>query len=125
MALAAKTKDTCIQTACFFLPFFESGEWRRRGKTPWKTFPKRRDVAPDAVRDLADYTMTRMTRSADCMEFLLSLHADWKTTAAKDGIWLETETLSYEAILPELIKAGFSADDYLLYAEYTRKWGML
>jgi len=125
MTAAAEPKDTCIQTACFFLPFFESGEWRRKEKSPWKTLSKRKDATPENVRDLASYTAARMARSADCMEYLLSLHGDWKITPKKDGIWMETATLPYEKILPKLLDASFSADDYLLYAEYTRKWGML
>ena len=75
-------KHTCIQSACFFLPFFEAGEWRRRGKSPWKS-------------------------------------------VKKDGVWMETETMIYEDILPRLEEAGISENDYALYSEYTRKWGMI
>ncbi|MDR1184821.1 MAG: hypothetical protein LBK67_08495 [Coriobacteriales bacterium] len=59
------------------------------------------------------------------MEFLLSIHDDWDITVKKDGIWMETETMMYEDILPRLKEAGFTGDDYVLYSEYTRKWGML
>lgn len=118
-------KETCIQNACFFLSFFESGEWRRREKSPWKTFKKRQEVGPDTIRELAAYTEGRMVRSADVMAFLLGIHDDWNITAKKDGVWMETETMIYEDILPRLREAGFTEDDYVLYSEYTRKWGMI
>ncbi|WP_139652679.1 hypothetical protein [Raoultibacter phocaeensis] len=124
MDAAAPVKETCIQSACFFLPFFESGEWRRRGKSPWKTL-KKATVVPDTLRSLAAYTQERIARSADGMEFLMSIHHDWEVTVKKDGVWMETETMLYEDILPKLKEAGFSEDDYVLYSEYTRKWGML
>jgi hypothetical protein len=38
---------------------------------------------------------------------------------------METETMAYETILPRLKEAGITEDDYVLYSEYTRKWGML
>ena len=121
---ASKVKETCIQSACFFLPFFEAGEWRRREKSPWKTLRKR-TVDPDALRELAAYEERRLTRCAEVMEFLQSIHDDWNVTAKKDGVWMETETMIYEDILPRLEEAGISENDYALYSEYTRKWGMI
>ncbi|HBT95989.1 MAG TPA: hypothetical protein DEB24_07950 [Coriobacteriia bacterium] len=117
-------KETCVQNACFFLPFFESGEWRRNEKSPWKTLKKEASDVK-SVRALAAYTERRISRSADCMSFLLGLHDAWDVTVKKDGVWMETETMIYEDILPRLEKAGFTEDDYVLYSEYTRKWGML
>lgn len=38
---------------------------------------------------------------------------------------METETMIYEDILPQLEEAGISENDYALYSEYTRKWGMI
>ncbi|MCL1879440.1 MAG: hypothetical protein FWF71_02295 [Actinomycetia bacterium] len=125
MAEASVVKETCIQAACFFLPFFESGEWRRKGKAPWKVLKKEPGITPDALRELAAYTEKRISRSADCMAALLSIHDDWQVTVKKDGVWMETETMIYEDILPRLQAAEITEDDYVLYSEYTRKWGML
>lgn len=66
-----------------------------------------------------------MSHSAAVMEFLLSIHDDWEITVKKDGVWMETETMIYEDILPKLEEAGISENDYALYSEYTRKWGMI
>jgi hypothetical protein len=124
MTRTSPINETCIQNACFFLSFFESGEWRTGEKSPWKMFRKE-EVLPDTLRALASYTERRISRCADSMEFLLSIHDDWDITVKKDGIWMETETMMYEDILPRLKEAGFTGDDYVLYSEYTRKWGML
>ncbi|WP_332518262.1 hypothetical protein [Gordonibacter sp.] len=124
MADDAAMKETCIQEPCFFLPFFESGEWRTKEKPPWKTLKKAK-VTPGFIRSLATYTEYRMKRSADLMEYLLSLEADWDVTMKKDGIYVETKDMIYERILPKIHEAGFTEDDYVLYSEYTRKWGML
>ena len=117
-------KHTCIQSACFHLPFFEAGEWRRREKSPWKSV-KKIEATPDAIRELAAYTQRCMEHSAAVMEFLLSIHDDWEITVKKDGVWMETETMMYEDILPKLEEAGISENDYALYSEYTRKCGMI
>ncbi|WP_165056489.1 MULTISPECIES: hypothetical protein [unclassified Adlercreutzia] len=119
-----KVKETCIQAACFFLPFFEAGEWRRGEKSPWKTI-KKAEATPDALRALASYTSERISHSARAMEALLDIHDDWKVTMRKDGVFMETVTLAYEEILPRLKEAGVSEDDFQLYSEYTRKWGMI
>lgn len=117
-------KDTCIQEACFFLPFFESGEWRHGEKSPWKQFPKQ-DVTPELVQSLGEYTAHRIQRSAEVMAFLQSIVADWKVTPKKDGVFMETSSMIGEDILPKLTEAGFTGEDYVLYTEYTRKWGMI
>ncbi|MEG0303041.1 MAG: hypothetical protein RR842_10060 [Gordonibacter sp.] len=82
-------------------------------------------MTPGFIRSLATYTEYRMKRSADLMEYLLSLEADWDVTMKKDGIYVETKDMIYERILPKIHEAGFTEDDYVLYSEYTRKWGML
>jgi len=124
MTESNEVKDTCIQAACFFLPFFESGEWRRKEKSPWKTL-KKEEVNPEKLAALASYTKKRISRCALCMEFLQRIHDEWRVTVKKDGVWMETETMDFERILPLLEEAGFTEDDFVLYCEYTRKWGML
>jgi len=124
MTKGTVVKETCVQSACFFFPFFESGEWRRLEKSPWKTI-KKEEVTPDKLRELASYTERCISQCAAGMEFLQSIHDDWKVTFKKDGVWLETETMIFEDILPKLEEAGVSKNDYVLYSEYTRKWGML
>lgn len=124
LGVGKNVKDTCIQEACFFLPFFESGEWRTKGKSPWQLFVKK-EASAQAVRDLAAYTNNRMMRSAQIIDFLLQLHDDWEISPRKDGVFMETATMSAEEILPKLEEAGFNGSDFVLYTEYTRKWGML
>lgn len=124
LAIGKNVKDTCIQEACFFLPFFESGEWRAKEKSPWQRFVKQ-SVTAQTVRDLAMYTNHRMMRSAQIIDFLLELHDDWEISPRKDGVFMETATMSAEEILPKLEAAGFNGTDFVLYTEYTRKWGML
>ncbi len=124
MSETAKVNDTCIQEPCFFLPFFEAGEWRLKKKSPWKLL-KKEYVTPDTLRDLAAYTERRLMRSADLMEFLMGIHDDWEVTVKKNGVCVETDSMIYEDIVPKLEEAGFTPDDYVLYSEYTRKWGML
>ncbi len=120
----ATYNETCIQTACFFLPFFESGEWRTKDKSPWEVL-KKTHMTPDVLRSLAAYTEHRMSRSADLMAFLMNINDSWEVTVKKDGVLLETESMIFEDILPKIEEAGFSEDDYVLYSEYTRKWGMI
>ncbi len=118
-------KETCIQNACFFLPFFERGEWRcSRGKSPWQTI-KKMEATPENVEALASYTGDCISQCAKTMEALQRIHDDWDITVKKDGIWMETETMIYEDILPKLEEAGISENDYELFSEYTRKWGMI
>ncbi|WP_283171305.1 hypothetical protein [Curtanaerobium respiraculi] len=124
MAENAPVKETCIQAACFFLPFFEAGEWRTRDKSPWKKLRKRQMNARE-IRKLAEYTGNRIARCAEVMEFLQAIHDDWNITVKKKGVWMETQTMKYEDILPKLEAAGFVPEDYELYSEYTRKWGMI
>lgn len=124
LAIGKNVKETCIQEACFFLPFFESGEWRTKDKSPWQKFVKQ-DVDAQTVRDLAEYTNNRMTRSAAIIDFLTELHDDWEISPRKDGVFMETATMSAEDVLPKLEAAGFNGSDFVLYTEYTRKWGML
>lgn len=116
---------TCIQRAQFVLPFRESGEWRRKANTPWDRFLKKHDVTPDEVMALADYTAHRMKRSAALMDCLLNIHDDWEISCNEECIIMETVSMDFEAIIPQITEAGFNENDFILYSEYTRKWGML
>lgn len=124
MTERATYNETCIQAACFFLPFFESGEWRTKDKSPWEVL-KKTHMTPDVLRSLAAYTERRMSRSADLMAFLMSIDDSWEVTVKKNGVLLETVNMIFEDILPKIEEAGFTEDDYVLYSEYTRKWGMI
>ncbi|MDR2493351.1 MAG: hypothetical protein LBD25_07865 [Coriobacteriales bacterium] len=117
-------KEVCIQTACFFLPFFEAGEWRTQKKSPWRSL-KNESASPDALFALATYTEKRIRSCGRCMAFLLSIHDDWCIKVKKEGVWMMTRTMIYEDILPQLKAAGISENEYILYSEYTRAWGML
>lgn len=95
-----------------------------REKSPWKHV-KKMEATPENIQALADYTAERMNRCVEMMKFLQSIHDHWDVTVRKDGVYMETENMIYEDILPKIKEAGFSENDYVLYSEYTRKWGML
>ena len=120
-----KDNITCIQRAQFVLHFYEGGEWRKKEESPYDRFIKKQQVTPDDLKALADYTTARMNRTQALFAFLLEIHDDWIITPKREGIILETETMDFEAIIPLLIEKGFTEEDYILYSEYTRKWGML
>lgn len=116
---------TCIQRAQFVLPFFEGGEWRDKKASPWDKLLKKHDISTEEVKNLAAYTTERMNRTAALMELLKKIHDDWEISAKSDCIIMETESMKFEDIIPQLFEAGFTENDYILYSDYTRKWGML
>jgi hypothetical protein len=116
---------TCDQNAQFFLTFLEEGEWRR-GQEPYpQTFRKLDHATPEDVRKLQAYLNRRLDRVAGMMEILDSLHNDWAVTCTKEYVKYETVTMDFKDIIPHLLAAGYTENDYLLEAEYTRKWGMI
>lgn len=123
--MSEQVKPTCIQTACFSLPFYEAGEWRVKEKSPWKHLKKTEYYSAEEVRDLVTYLDRNVQSALEVMNALLEIHDDWQITLKKDGIWMETETMMYEDILPELEKRGIAKERYIMYSEYTRKWGMI
>lgn len=120
-----KDNITCIQRAQFVLHFFENGEWREKSESLYDTFIKKKAVTPEDMQALTDYTTNRMKRTSKLYELLLEIHDDWEVTPKRDCIILETETMDFEAIIPKIKEVGFDENDYVLYSEYTRKWGML
>ncbi|MFP5527235.1 hypothetical protein ACLGL1_01975 [Peptococcus simiae] len=46
-------------------------------------------------------------------------------TAHRDYVKMETVALDFKDAIAALQAHGFTEDDYLLQAEYTRKWGMI
>lgn len=117
--------QTCEQNAQLYLTFHEGGEWRHKKKSPWKIFRQRKTTSPQEVLALADYTYNRMQRVAGMMQVLLALHDDWAISTHRDYVKMETVTLEYTTIIKALLDAGYNGDDFILQAEYTRKWGML
>lgn len=120
-----RCNQTCVQNAQLYLTFHEAGEWRRGARSPWVRFRRQKSVAPEDVRALAAYTYMRMQRVADMMAILLALHDDWAISPHRDYVKMETTTLEYNIIVDALLAAGYTADDFILQTEYTRKWGML
>lgn len=120
-----KENITCVQRAQFVLHFFESGEWREKKASLYDTFAKNKNVTPDDLKALRVYTTSRMERTEALFRLLLELHDDWEITAKRECLILETETMDFEVIIPLLKEKGFNENDYVLYSEYTRKWGML
>lgn len=94
-------------------------------RSPWVRFRRQKSVTPEDVRALAAYTHARMQRVAGMMAVLLALHDDWAISPHRDYVKMETTTLEYNIIVDALLAAGYTADDFILQTEYTRKWGML
>ena len=67
----------------------------------------------------------RQFRLFGMMAVLLALHDDWAISPHRDYVKMETTTLEYNIIVDALLAAGYTADDFILQTEYTRKWGML
>ena len=120
-----RCNQTCVQNAQLYLTFHEAGEWRRGARSPWVCFRRQKSVMPEDVRALAAYTHARMQRVAGMMAVLLALHDDWAISPHRDYVKMETTTLEYNIIVDALLAAGYTADDFILQTEYTRKWGML
>jgi rRNA processing protein Krr1/Pno1 len=115
----------CIQRARFFFYFFEEGEWKRKEKTPLEKFTQLEHAGPEDIRKLKDTLALRLERIAQMVEILTNAHHDWAITAKKDHILLETVTFDFTEAVKILNEHGFTNDDFVLRAEYTRKWGML
>ena len=120
-----KENVTCVQRAQFVLHFFENGEWRDKKESLYDTFVKKKKPTAEELSELATYTTRCMTRVSELYALLLSIHDDWEITPKRDCIILETETMDFETIIPLIKASGFNENDYVLYSEYTRKWGML
>lgn len=120
-----RCNQTCVQNAQLYLTFHEAGEWRRGARSPWVRFRRQKSVTPEDVRALAAYTHARMQRVAGMMVVLLALHDDWAISPHRDYVKMETTTLEYNIIVDALLAAGYTAGDFILQTEYTRKWGML
>ncbi len=120
-----RCNQTCVQNAQLYLTFHEAGEWRRGARSPWVRFRRQKSVTPEDVRALAAYTHARMQRVAGMMAVLLALHDDWAISPHRDYVKMETTTLEYNIIVDALLAAGYTAGDFILQTEYTRKWGML
>lgn len=116
---------TCVQNAQFFLTFFEEGEWRRDDVPYPKVFRKLDHANPEDVRQLQAYLNRRLERVAGMMEVLNAIHDDWAVSVTKDYVKYETVTMDFKDIIAALLEAGYTEDDYLLTAEYSRKWGMI
>lgn len=116
---------TCVQNAQFYLTFLEEGEWRRGEEPLPKRFRKLEHATSEDVRQLGVYLSRRMERVAGMMDVLTSIHDDWAITTNKEYVKMETVTMDFKDMLPYLFDAGFTENDYLLQAEYTRKWGVL
>ena len=122
---STRCNQTCVQNAQLYLTFHEAGEWRRGARSPWVRFRRQKSVTPEDVRALAAYTHARMQRVAGMMAVLLALHDDWAISPHRDYVKMETTTLEYNIIVDALLAAGYTAGDFILQTEYTRKWGML
>lgn len=120
-----RCNQTCVQNAQLYLTFHEAGEWRRGARSPWVRFRRQKSVTPEDVRALAAYTHARMQRVAGMMAVLLALHDDWAISPHRDYVKMETTILEYNIIVDALLAAGYTAGDFILQTEYTRKWGML
>ena len=112
----------CVQKASFFLPFFDFGDGCKQCITPWDVY-KEGDISSEGLKRIADFTKERIDKCAEVITFLYTLHPDWDITPHHDGIYIGTDVLSFEEILPKLDEAGFTGSDFVIYTEYTQKWG--
>jgi len=120
-----ENKVTCIQRARFFFYFYEEGEWKRKEKTPMQKFAQLKHAGSDDIRALKDAITWRLERIAQMVEILTNAHADWAITTNKNYVLLETQTLDFNESIKLLKEHGFSEDEFVLRAEYTRAWGMM
>lgn len=115
----------CTSETCFFLPFFqERSNSGSKDQTQWGDYIDGTDVTPDQVKALAAYADKRINRCAELMSFLLKMDPDWEVIPRSEGVYMESDAVKYEDILPALNAAGFTGEDFVIFSEYTRKWGI-
>ena len=115
----------CTSETCFFLPFFqERSNSGSKDQTQWGDYIDGTDVTPDQVKALAAYADKRINRCAELMSFLLKMDPDWEVIPRSEGVYMESDAVKYEDILPALNAAGFTGETFVIFSEYTRKWGM-
>ncbi|MCR6546059.1 hypothetical protein [Dehalobacterium formicoaceticum] len=117
--------ETCVQRARFFFHFFEKKDWLPGERPPLDDIVKKKNLRPEAIRNLNKFLTTRLDRIAKMMELLLEVHDDWAVTGKKDMVLMETETFDFNKALEVLKQNGFHDDEFILKVEYTRKWGVL
>ena len=76
------------------------------------------------MKSLASYADKRINRCAELMSFLMKINPDWEVIPRSEGVYMETDAMKYEEILPMLNSAGFTGEDFVIFSEYTRKWGI-
>lgn len=116
---------TCEQRVRFLFLFTEKREWSEDETPPLDRIIKQKGVAPDALRELANFLNIRLDRIATMMEILLKSHNNWAITGKADRIIMETQTLDFNEALNSLKAKGFHDDEFILEVEYDRKWGIL
>ncbi len=112
----------CIQKSCFFLPFFEFGNGCKQCITPWDEY-KEGDITPEGLKRIAAFSKERIDRCSEVIAFLFKMQSDWDITPHDDGIYIGTDSLRFEDLLPKLDEAGFTGSDFMIYTEYTQKYG--
>ena len=83
-----KENITCIQRAQFVLHFYEGGEWRKKEESPYDRFIKKKQVTPDDLKALADYTTARMNRTQALFACLLEILQSEKASSWKRKPWI-------------------------------------
>lgn len=115
----------CTSETCFFLPFFDSPNTSgSKDQSQWGSYMEGDSVTPDKIKALASYADKRISRCAELMSFLMKMNPDWEIIPRSEGVYMESDALKYEDILPALNAAGFTGEDFVIFSEYTRKWGM-
>lgn len=115
----------CTSETCFFLPFYQAKK-NPGGKdeSQWGEYLDSEKVTPDQLKSLASYADKRINRCAELMSFLMKISPDWEVIPRSEGVYMETDAMKYEEILPMLNSAGFTGEDFVIFSEYTRKWGI-
>ena len=115
--LVDKDQITCIQNIRIIFIFFQ----------PFPETSKLKDIetTAESLRNWGHLLEQRFSRIASMVEILKSAHNDWRITAKKDRIIMETETFDFHHAVKMLTESGFKDEEYILKVEYERKWGML
>ena len=100
------------------------GQVCKQGCSPWDAY-KNGDISSEKLKSIAEFTKGRIDRCAELMAFLTDIHPDWDITPHDDGVYMGTDALTFEDLLPKLAEAGFTGSDFVIYSEYMQKWGML
>jgi len=78
---------------------------------------------PDSLRNYAKAVAQATDQMADLLEVLTN--NGFRTGAKKDCIYADSETVEAVAARRLLAEQGFADNEYQIYLEYRRQWGVM